>query len=70
MRRGRRQARTGGVAPYFAAGNTEGDLGLLESSSALRLVVSAIPAGEEYYATEMKMLEVAQERGWYWHRYR
>jgi phosphoserine phosphatase len=62
-------AHTGGVAPYFAAGNTEGDKWLLESATALRLVMSAIPEGAEYYQTEMTMLKLAAERGWYSHRY-
>lgn len=62
-------AKTGGVAPYFAAGNTEGDLFLLEAATSLRLVMSAMPEGLEYHATEMAMLKIASERGWYSHRY-
>lgn len=62
-------ARTGGTKPYFAAGNTEGDLWLLESSLNLRLVMSAAPEGTENYPTESKMLALAKERGWHSHRY-
>jgi phosphoserine phosphatase len=62
-------ARTGGLAPYFAAGNTEGDKWLLECSSDLRLVMSASPEGTENGITEAKMLKLAAERGWYSHRY-
>lgn len=62
-------ARTGGLAPYFSAGNTEGDKWLLECSSALRLVMSASPHGTENGITEAKMLALASERGWYSHRF-
>jgi phosphoserine phosphatase len=62
-------AKTGGVAPYFAAGNTEGDKWLLESSTHLRLVNSSAPENMENWATESRMLALAKERGWYWHRY-
>lgn len=63
-------ARTRGVAPYFASGNTEGDKWLLEGSSALRLVMSAAPPGSENRPTEDVMLTMAEARGWYAHRYR
>jgi HAD superfamily phosphoserine phosphatase-like hydrolase len=62
-------ARTGGVAPYFSAGNSEGDHWLLEAATDLRLVMSAAPEGSENYFTEAKMLELAKQRGWYSHRY-
>jgi phosphoserine phosphatase len=62
-------ARTGGVPPYFAAGNTEGDLFLLESSTSQRLVMAAAPAGSENYPTEQTMLKTATDRGWHSHYY-
>lgn len=62
-------ARTGGVAPYFCAGNTEGDKWLLECSSALRLVMSANPESNENFATETRMIALAKERGWFHHRF-
>lgn len=61
--------RTGGVRPYFAAGNTEGDLFLLESSTAHRLVMAAAPEGSENFPTEQRMLKIARERGWHSHFY-
>lgn len=61
--------RTDGVKPYFAAGNTEGDLWLLEAATDLRLVVSAAPQDNRLWRTESKMLEIAKERGWFYHRY-
>lgn len=60
---------TGGVKPYFAAGNTEGDLWLLEAATDLRLVVSAAPESHRLWRTESKMLDIAQQRGWFHHRY-
>jgi HAD superfamily phosphoserine phosphatase-like hydrolase len=61
--------KTGGAHPYFAAGNTEGDKWLLESSSAIRVVMSSAPEDQENWITESKMLALAKERGWYSHRY-
>ena len=63
------EARTGGVKPYFAAGNTEGDKWLLESATHLRLVISSARPEGENWPTEQKMLALAKERGWYSHRY-
>lgn len=60
---------TDGLAPYFSAGNTEGDRWLLESSTALRLVMSAAPKGSENFATEQTMLALAESHGWYSHRF-
>lgn len=71
-REGKAQAileRTGGVKPYFASGNTEGDKWLLECATDLRLVMSASPENSENGITERKMLKLAAERGWYSHRY-
>lgn len=62
--------RTGGVPPYFASGNTEGDKWLLEGASALRLVMSAAPEGSENWPTESKMITLAKENDWHWHRFR
>ena len=62
-------ARTRGLAPYFASGNTEGDKWLLEGSSSLRLVMSSAPDGSENWPTEKIMLALADKRGWYSHRY-
>ncbi len=61
--------RTGGVAPYFASGNTEGDKWLLECATDLRFVISSGPPGGTNYDTEHVMLALAKERGWYSHRY-
>jgi phosphoserine phosphatase len=61
--------KTGGIHPYFCAGNTEGDHWLLEAASAVRLVISSAPEGTENFPTEARMLELAKKRGWHFHRY-
>lgn len=60
---------TGGVAPFFCAGNTEGDLPLLESATHLRYVVAANPVDNHNFGTERHMLEIAKKRGWFYHDY-
>lgn len=62
-------ARTQGVAPYFAAGNTEGDKWLLEGATHLRLVMSASQEGTENWPTEKRMLDLAANNSWYSHRF-
>ncbi len=62
--------RNGGRRPFFCAGNTEGDLPLLESSTALRLVMAASPPDNENFSTERKMLQLARERDWFFHDFR
>lgn len=61
--------KTGGVAPIFSAGNTLGDLPLLESSAGARLAVGAMPPGNKYYDSERELLQIAQQRGWFFHSY-
>lgn len=61
--------KTGGIPPLFAAGNTLGDLPLLESSFAVRLAVAAMPIGKTYYESERELLKIAQQRGWFLHSY-
>lgn len=61
--------RTGGLAPYFSSGNTEGDKWLLECATSMRLVMSAAPEGSENWPTESRMLKLANEKGWFSQRY-
>ena len=58
---------TAGKPPLFAAGNTEGDLALLESATHLRLVMAANLPSNENYSTERRLLEIAAERNWFAH---
>lgn len=62
-------AKTGQKRPFFAAGNTEGDLALLESATDLRLVVSAAARDEELFRTESRMQEIAEQKSWLRHRF-
>lgn len=57
--------KTQGHPAFFAAGNTEGDLPLLENATHLRLVMAATQPGHSNYNTEQKMLALAKERGWF-----
>ncbi len=57
--------RTRGSAPFFCAGNTEGDLPLLEAATHHRLVIASAPAGDRNHSTETRMQEVALQRGWW-----
>lgn len=59
------RAVVGDVRPFFCAGNTEGDLPLLESATDLRLVVTANPPSNHNFPTEQRMLKLARERGWH-----
>jgi phosphoserine phosphatase len=62
-------AKTGGRPPLFVAGNTEGDLFLLESAARLRLVIASADPKDSHYATEQSMQKLARERGWYRHSF-
>lgn len=60
---------TKGQRPIFAAGNTKGDLPLLESSTGLRMVLASAPKGHVNFSTEQEMLKLAQLYGWHSHSY-
>ena len=55
---------THGKFPFFSAGNTLGDLALLESATHLRLANCAAPKDHHNFNTEQKLLQLAAERGW------
>ncbi len=57
------------IIPFFAAGNSEGDIDLLESASHIRLAVSAANREDRLYRTEFKLQELAKERNWIYHRF-
>lgn len=63
--------KTNGIAPFYAAGNTEGDLPLLESSTHLKMVMASAPKeiDPDMYKTEQGMISLAKERGWLYHSY-
>ena len=59
---------TKGVLPFFASGNSQGDIELLNSATHLRLCISAAPKGSELYEKEMELLRHGQSRHWWTHR--
>jgi phosphoserine phosphatase len=52
---------------FMAAGNTLGDLALLESATHVRLVNTASAPDSRIYDTEQKLVEVAIKRNWFCH---
>ncbi len=58
-------AKTGGKKPFLAAGNTMGDLALLESATHLRIANCAVGDGHNNFATEQKLLAHAREHNWF-----
>ncbi|MEM7646754.1 MAG: HAD family hydrolase [Pseudomonadota bacterium] len=62
--------KTGGKAPFFASGNSEGDLPLLESSTHLKLVMASAPESEKsMHNVEQTMVTIAKQKGWHYHSY-
>jgi phosphoserine phosphatase len=60
---------TGGIAPFLCAGNTTGDLNLLESASRIKLAVRAAPVGHELYEVESKLNAIATQNQWLTHSF-
>ena len=56
-------------APFFCAGNTMGDLALLETATHIRLANCALPLGHAAYPSEQKLIEVAKSRNWFYHSF-
>ncbi len=54
-----------GAAPFLAAGNSSGDLALLESATHLPLVIQSANAHHFNFETEKKMKQLAKERSWH-----
>lgn len=60
--------RTKGVRPFFASGNSNGDIELLDSATHLQLCISAAPKNSELYKKEMELFRHGQSRQWWTHR--
>ncbi len=60
---------TGGKKPFLAAGNTTGDLELLESATHVRLAVSAAARDDRLFKAEDELAKIAKDRGWLSHRW-
>jgi phosphoserine phosphatase len=61
---------TGRKMPFLAGGNTMGDLALLDSASHIQIANIAAAKGDFNYETEMKLLDLAKRRCWFFHEYR
>ncbi len=62
---------TGGVRPLLCAGNTYGDIALLETATKLALAVSTQTETQSgLFVEEKKLREEAQRRGWRQHFFR
>lgn len=56
--------------PFLAAGNTMGDLPLIESATHIRLAVSSInDENHKLYSTEKELLQISEQNGWITHRF-
>lgn len=62
-------ARTANVKPFFCAGNTIGDFELLQSSTHIRLAVSAAARDDKMFKPENELLAKAAENNWWRHRF-
>ena len=61
--------KTGNVKPFFCAGNTIGDLELLQSATHIRLAVSAAARDDKMFRSENELLTKAVENNWWSHRF-
>lgn len=60
---------TKNTKPFFASGNTLGDLSLLESSHSMKLVIHAAPKTDINYESERALLQTAKKNSWWYHDY-
>lgn len=60
---------TNGIKPFFAAGNTPGDLSLLECSTHIRFALNSASPEHPLYKSEKKLQDIAKEKGWFFHSF-
>ncbi len=60
---------TKGRYPFFASGNSSGDIELLESATHLRLAVSAASRDERLFKSEKELTDIAIQKNWLHHRF-
>lgn len=63
-------AKTGGVRPILASGNTIGDIALLECATHIRLGLSTQDEPGGLFDEETKLVDHAKEKGWHHHPFR
>lgn len=61
--------KTNNVKPFFASGNSSGDIELLESATHLRLAVSAASRDDKLFKAESELMAVAEKNNWMRHRF-
>lgn len=59
-----------GAAPILAAGNTMGDIHLLQSATHVALAVKSHGPAEPLFQTESELQREAKNRGWFYHQFR
>ena len=52
--------------PFFVSGNTYSDLHILELSSHIKFAVASSQKNESHYESERKLLQLAQDRSWFY----
>lgn len=62
-------AKTKGLQPFIASGNTMGDYELLVNATHLRLAVSAASRDDRLFKTEQELADQATEKNWMSHRF-
>ena len=60
---------TNGKKPFFSAGNTFGDLALLELSTDIKLAVTSTVPDDRLFRSEQELFNEATRRGWSKHRF-
>jgi phosphoserine phosphatase len=61
--------KTNGAKPFFASGNSSGDIELLKSATHLRLAVSAASRDDKLFRSEKELIDIAIENNWLNHRF-
>jgi phosphoserine phosphatase len=60
---------TTGIKPFLCAGNTMGDLALLEIATHIRFANCALPPSHTVYKSEQQLLAIAKSNNWFFHAY-
>ena len=61
--------KTNGIQPFFASGNSAGDIELLECATHIRLAVSAASRDDKLFKSEKELFDIAIEKKWMNHRF-
>jgi len=61
--------RTNNTMPFFASGNTIGDIDLLNAATHLQLAVSAASRDDRIFQSENELLKIAELNNWLRHRF-